>query len=253
VDLLEGSVAVARKPQTDAQKQQACIRAKKWKLANPERARENRLRWAQSERGKAFSRRSVSQPNKERRAAQARARRAANPERYKDLQRRYDAKRREQQKEKQRIRRKEKYEQILEYNRKWYADNSDRARERGRKLNKQYRTVSPDKKKQCDNKWRKANPDKVRAMWLRRRARKAGTSGECSAQQANQRIAMYGVACAYCGGKFEHLDHVIPLSKGGSNWPANFRPSCAKCNKSKGSKTLAAWKREPYTLTTGIL
>jgi 5-methylcytosine-specific restriction endonuclease McrA len=33
------------------------------------------------------------------------------------------------------------------------------------------------------------------------------------------------------------IEHRIPLSRGGSNWPANLAPACKTCNSSKGTKT----------------
>jgi hypothetical protein len=31
-------------------------------------------------------------------------------------------------------------------------------------------------------------------------------------------------------------DHVKPLARGGSNWPANLRPACKSCNSRKGAR-----------------
>jgi 5-methylcytosine-specific restriction endonuclease McrA len=70
-----------------------------------------------------------------------------------------------------------------------------------------------------------------------------GTIVKFSAAQLDQRMSVFGYKCAYCGGKFEHMDHVIPLSKGGPHCLANLRPSCAHCNLSKGSKKLSEWKK----------
>lgn len=72
----------------------------------------------------------------------------------------------------------------------------------------------------------------------RRRAHKAGAKGQCSAQQLQARIDFYGGKCwfAECGKEYEAIDHVIPLSGGGTNWPANLRPICTKHNSIKGAK-----------------
>lgn len=50
--------------------------------------------------------------------------------------------------------------------------------------------------------------------------------------------------CTYCGqnsGPFE-LDHVIPVSKGGSNKDENLVLSCQHCNRSKGATLVGEWK-----------
>lgn len=42
--------------------------------------------------------------------------------------------------------------------------------------------------------------------------------------------------CAYCGGKAESLDHIIPKDKGGSEAPWNLAASCLSCNGLKSNK-----------------
>ena len=64
---------------------------------------------------------------------------------------------------------------------------------------------------------------------------------EFSMEELNQRLSVFGFRCAYCGGPFEHLDHVKPLISGGPHCLSNLRPACAKCNLSKGKKTLKEW------------
>jgi len=52
-----------------------------------------------------------------------------------------------------------------------------------------------------------------------------------------------GEFCVYCGsteGPF-HKDHLWPVSKGGSNDACNIVTACARCNLSKGAKTLMEW------------
>ena len=47
--------------------------------------------------------------------------------------------------------------------------------------------------------------------------------------------------CHYCGRKFTFkeltLDHVVPLSRGGTTSPGNVVPACRECNKAKGVDT----------------
>lgn len=51
--------------------------------------------------------------------------------------------------------------------------------------------------------------------------------------------------CAYCGKKLTRhtatFDHVIPLSRGGTNHKWNLVWCCQKCNHDKGSKLLSEW------------
>ncbi|MET2871814.1 HNH endonuclease signature motif containing protein [Exiguobacterium profundum] len=48
----------------------------------------------------------------------------------------------------------------------------------------------------------------------------------------------YVAACSHCGlteGKF-HVDHIIPLSKGGRDEPENFQVLCTQCNLKKSNR-----------------
>lgn len=52
--------------------------------------------------------------------------------------------------------------------------------------------------------------------------------------------------CVYCGderGPFD-FDHLWPVSRGGSDKPNNIVLACARCNRSKGAKTLVEWMCE---------
>ena len=49
-------------------------------------------------------------------------------------------------------------------------------------------------------------------------------------------IEKYGDSCVYCQSSFEHIDHYVPLSKGGSHTLDNVRPSCEQCNLEKSNK-----------------
>lgn len=52
-----------------------------------------------------------------------------------------------------------------------------------------------------------------------------------------------GYACTYCGTKTDkpECDHVHPVSRGGTNDPANLTTACYDCNRSKGALTLEEW------------
>lgn len=53
-----------------------------------------------------------------------------------------------------------------------------------------------------------------------------------------------GAICRYCGKKAPRgqVDHIVPLSKGGTDDPVNLAWSCGQCNGSKGNKMLQEWK-----------
>lgn len=100
--------------------------------------------------------------------------------------------------------------------------------------------------------WAKANPERHRAnsakwqsanMWYavqavnRRRARKAGADGHYTRAEIDRLIERQNGSCAHCGcgGRLE-IDHIVPLARGGDNWPTNLQMLCRSCNAKKGAK-----------------
>jgi hypothetical protein len=57
--------------------------------------------------------------------------------------------------------------------------------------------------------------------------------GMATIDQLEARIAYFGGRCWICGAPWECLDHVKPVSAGGPDLPANFRPACTSCNSTK--------------------
>jgi ribosomal protein L37E len=47
--------------------------------------------------------------------------------------------------------------------------------------------------------------------------------------------------CRYCGSEANHVDHIIPRSRGGRNTHENLNAACSDCNWSKGDKLLSEW------------
>lgn len=56
-------------------------------------------------------------------------------------------------------------------------------------------------------------------------------------------FARDGYVCVYCGESPEDLecDHVIPISRGGTNDLSNLATACAPCNRSKSDRLLSEW------------
>jgi len=81
--------------------------------------------------------------------------------------------------------------------------------------------------------------DKNRIKYHRKRAIKKGLKPENSFTESDlQTIKIKSrFRCFWCGANISemyHIDHIIPLSKGGNNEPSNICLSCEKCNFSKG-------------------
>ena len=65
--------------------------------------------------------------------------------------------------------------------------------------------------------------------------RKYNAEGTATREQIQARIDYYSGNCWICHNPGKELDHVKPLSKGGSGWPANLRPICRSCNARKSN------------------
>jgi 5-methylcytosine-specific restriction endonuclease McrA len=93
------------------------------------------------------------------------------------------------------------------------------------------------KKKNAQNKmWREKNPEKWkisnRANKHRRRA-----AGAVDINLWNLKLRLLDYSCACCGIKENiTIDHILPISKGGSNSIDNLQPLCLTCNKTKFTK-----------------
>lgn len=56
-------------------------------------------------------------------------------------------------------------------------------------------------------------------------------------------VRRYRHCCAYCGAAGAiHMEHVIPVSRGGRHAIGNVLPACEKCNLSKQTCLVAEWK-----------
>ena len=117
-----------------------------------------------------------------------------------------------------------------------------------RACRKQYRKANREKIAEQKKQYYQNNREVFRLQDQRRRARKANAAGHCTREQLRARFEYYGNRCVYCGSEENlQVEHLIPISKGGSNWPANLAPACESCNKSKHArKTFVEFKAEKF-------
>lgn len=131
-------------------------------------------------------------------------------------------------------------EQIAAYNAEWRKNNREHinAYMRGYKRSPESKERRDAMKKEYDH----AHPENVRARSALYKARKKAAEGSFTDEQWLALCAEYGQRCAYCGEeKLLETDHVVPITKGGTNWISNIVPACKNCNASKGTKLLGEW------------
>lgn len=87
--------------------------------------------------------------------------------------------------------------------------------------------------------------DYCRAARQLRRARKLEAEGSFTTKDMRHQYKAQKGKCWWCSRPIaweeHHNDHLIPLSRGGTNWPNNMVVSCAQCNLSKNNKLPEEW------------
>ena len=51
-----------------------------------------------------------------------------------------------------------------------------------------------------------------------------------------------GFLCRYCGEVANTVDHVTPITRGGTDAHSNLVAACGSCNREKGNRTLNEWR-----------
>ena len=127
------------------------------------------------------------------------------------------------------------------YNQRYYACNSNRLREYARNYSQDHR----EQKRVYLRSWYAKHPEHKRVAINRRRMRKlqsvgAHTAADIRLQVKAQTDKRGRLHCWWCGkvihGKTYHVDHRIPLAKGGSNGAENLVITHSMCNLKKSDK-----------------
>jgi len=116
-----------------------------------------------------------------------------------------------------------------------YESDPDKFRARGR-VNY---AANPDVWKDRTRDYRKNNPEKKK-VWEHNRRAVGGFSNADVIDKFNSQDWL----CVCCGLSLlygYHIDHIIPVSRGGSNWPDNIQLLCSTCNLKKNALTMEEW------------
>lgn len=208
--------------------------------ANREKKRESaKKKWAKTD--KRAARRKVNEWK------------AANPEKAKDI----ELRRLERIKSCPELRAKEAAKV-----RRWRAANADNVRakkrkrysenpERHRSYTREWRERNRETVRARDRAYKAAHPEKSIADAEARRVRMLGAEGSFTGHDVIALIKAHGRVCFYCRVKLKRyqVDHFIPLSKGGTNWPSNLVISCGPCNQRKAAKL--PWEWQPNRFKEG--
>jgi 5-methylcytosine-specific restriction endonuclease McrA len=93
--------------------------------------------------------------------------------------------------------------------------------------------ANPERSAEYHRAYRVENRARILANIHNRRAIKRAAPGRHTAADVRAIGRRQKWRCAWCGVGCKsayHVDHVIPLARGGSNWPANLCIACPPCN-----------------------
>lgn len=158
--------------------------------------------------------------------------------------------------------RKENKDRIDEYSREHYKANKERKVYIGRKwcaanrdkiseISRKYREGNKEKMDERFKKWRAANSEKIAENNRNRSARKRNAEGKHTNAEIKSILECQRGMCANCsvklfksGNRKYHVDHIMPLALGGSNWASNLQCLCPTCNLRKNAKHPADWAKQ---------
>ena len=142
-------------------------------------------------------------------------------------------------------------EEKKEMDRIWVENNRDKSnltkkqwkinhKSQNSGINKLYYQKNADAINTYNSQWAKNNPGKRRLTEHRRRTRKFG--GGVFHVSDKDLKTLLSRPCFYCGEESKHIDHIVPLSRGGRHSIGNLIQACASCNLSKGNKFITEWR-----------
>lgn len=93
-------------------------------------------------------------------------------------------------------------------------------------------------------KYRRENPEKVREYSMRRKSRKFGRLPKGTISRLLKLQSNKCVICRCSLGAGYHMDHIMPLAKGGKHEAENIQILCPTCNVRKSDKDPIAYMQE---------
>lgn len=140
-----------------------------------------------------------------------------------------------------------------ERNQRYYAENKAREKKRIKRYYEQNKDkfhqryiATRDRKLEKQKQWARANSENIRIRAMRRRSRVKSADGDVTTEEVMMQYKRQRTKCYYCGcllmGNY-HIDHVIPISRGGRNAIDNIVLACPSCNREKNARLPHEWAK----------
>lgn len=131
----------------------------------------------------------------------------------------------------------------VKHNYQRHATNCQKSQKRcvrrKREYGVRYHQKNKDKINKRVSKWAKENRPICVAKAQRYRAKKKGAGGAYTVKEWLSLCATYRNCCAACGEQKKlSVDHIVPVSAGGTNCISNIQPLCMDCNRRKHVKVI---------------
>lgn len=149
----------------------------------------------------------------------------------------------------------------LDHGKKWRSANPSRPDTRKNRTRDRakanaamaiWREKNRESLRAASREWYAANPDKRRVKEQARRARARKAEGKFTVADIERITKAQNGLCACCRKDRKlTIDHIVPLSKGGSNWPSNIQMLCSPCNTRKNDKDPVEFMRSMEQQTQG--
>ena len=112
--------------------------------------------------------------------------------------------------------------------------------EKAKLKTREWRYADPERAKKSRNESRARHPEKARESARRRKLLKKSIEGSHTLDDRAEIMRLQKGKCAICKVKFNDnkkptIDHIIPISKGGTDYKKNIQLACGPCNSAKGN------------------
>lgn len=178
--------------------------------------------------------------------------REANPDKIKQYERTKYLRHRDRIREYARVHYLLNREAYIERAAKWKQENPERVKEHARNGRERHRERYNAYGREHAREMRKADPQKYRdrfnawaasprgRAWFKANAH--ARRGAPFTEEALEWLeSLVDPLCTYCGSPADSIDHIIPVTKGGTSDRENLTPACRSCNSKKRTMSLAAF------------